>query len=132
MAIPTYSHAFFVGSFDSPIQVDSLNPTEWTKEVIKQDGNGRYADDRGYKGLCSLYYKAHIDAMIEADSELQNERPDFLKDVHHFYYNIPQQQQTVKFLGIKTNIDYETRICKLHIFTFPLGISLFAIEIDDS
>ena len=130
--VTKYSHAFLVGSFDLPILIDNLNSSIWKKEIIKHDGNGRYENDRGYKGLCSLYYKAHIDAMLESDSEFQKDRPDFLKGVHHFYYEIPQQEQTVIFVGIKNSLDYEMKICKLHIFTFPFNISLFAIEIDDT
>lgn len=127
-----YSHAFLVGSFNSILQIDSLKSLEWQLEVIKPDGNERYKNDRGYNGLCTLYYKAHIDAMLESDSELQKNRPSFLNDVHHYYYDVPVEQQIVSFNNIKENIDYQLRICKLHIFTFPLDISLFAIEIDDT
>lgn len=132
MATTKYSHAFLVGSFNRPLGPQEISNAGWKAEIIHADGNDRYRNDRGYNGLCTLFYKAHIDAMLESDSELQINRPDFLKDVHHYYYDVPKEQQIVNFNKIKEDIDYQLRICKLHIFTFPLDISLFSIEIDDT
>ena len=129
MAKTIYSHAFLVGSYNGDLIIDH---NDWKSEIISPNGNKRYKEDRGYNGICGLFYKAHIDAMLEADALVQKERPDFLKDVHHYYAVVDEKNQNVVFKAIKDGYDYKMKILKLHIFTFPLRISLFAIEIDDS
>ena len=129
MATTIYSHAFLVGSYNGDL---IINHNDWKSEIISPNGNNRYKEDRGYNGICGLFYKAHIDAMLEADALVQKERPDFLKDVHHYYAVVDEKNQNVVFKAIKDGYDYKMKILKLHIFTFPLRISLFAIEIDDS
>lgn len=128
METTTYSHAFFVGALDENFKASRLEESSlWTKEIIKADGNGRYNEDRGYNGLCTLYYKSFIDSMIEAEPEVQ-QRPRFLNDVHHYYYDVPEQQRHITF----RTFNYTLQLSRLHIFTFPFHISLFVIEVDDS
>lgn len=128
MANTKYSHAFLVSNFNGEL---IINPNEWKREIISPDGNGRYKEDRGYNGLCGLFYKAHVDAMLEADGSVQK-RPEFLQDVHHYYNVVNEDKQNIVFKAIKNGYDYKIKIIRLHIFTFPHRISLFAIEIDDT
>ena len=143
-----FSHAFLVGSFNGELRPSMLdNDTQnWKKEIIPnspQDNEKRYDVDRGYDGLCNVYYKAHLDAMITAKSQ---KRPKFLKDVSHFIHKIDVNKQYVSLSRImirkdkdKKDVikvqhldDYYLKVQALHIYFFPLDSVLFAIEIDDS
>lgn len=143
-----YSHAFLVGSFNGRVKPSMLdNDTQnWTKEIIPNspsEDEKRYGGDKGYNGLCTLYYKAHIDAMIKAESQ---DRPKFLKHVCHYIHKIEDKKQFVslsrimitkdkdgKEVTIITHLDdYYLKIVALHIYFFPLESVFFAIEIDDS
>lgn len=127
-----YSHAFLVGTFTDGVKPEQLDRTSWKQEIVSLNGEiKRYENDHGYNGLCSLFYKAHLDSMIEADRYTQN-RPKFLDSVHHFYYDINKEKQSIVFKNIKKGYDYEVKFVRLHIFTFPLNICLFSIEIDDT
>lgn len=142
MANTIYSHAFLVGNFNGDLKPEQLeNDARWTKEVISLDGNSpRYERDKGYNGLCTLYYKAHLDAMLEAENV---KRPDFLCTVHHYIHDFGKlgkdstsNHEIVLPLkkGKYPNLipfNYSFRLCRLHLFFFPLNILLFAIEIDD-
>lgn len=124
-----YSHAFFVGSFNGNVTPAQLERAGWMRGEIPGIYNNVY----------STYYKGHVDAMLELDSD----KPDFLKDVCH--YRLPFEKRdaegklvdpgkrfTIK-LGRGTNIyDYTFTLSNLHIYFFPYEIVLFAIEIDDS
>lgn len=137
-----YSHAFLVGSFNGELKPEHLEDDKrWTKEVISLDGNSpRYERDKGYNGLCTLYYKAHLDAMLEAEDV---KRPDFLFTVHHYIHDLVESRKDSTYnneivLPLKKGkypnlipFDYSFRLCRLHLFFFPLDILLFAIEIDD-
>lgn len=128
MAKTTYSHAFFVGGLDEEFKVSRLDASPcWTREVIKADGNNRYKGDQGYNGLCAMFYKSFIDSMIEAEPKVQ-QRPKFLDDVHHYYYDVPDGKRKIAM----DDIGYKFQVCKLHIFTFPCNVYFFAIETDDS
>ena len=148
MATTIYSHAFLVGSFNGELKPCMLdNDTQnWTQEIIlnsPQEDEKRYDGDRGYDGLCNVYYKAHLDAMIKAKSQ---ERPKFLTDVSHYIHKIDVERQYVSLsrLMIKKNKDnkeetiiqhlneYKLKVVALHIYFFPLESVLFAIEIEDS
>ena len=132
MAKTTYSHAFLVGTFNDGVKPEQLDRKSWKQEIVSLNGEiRRYENDFGYNGLCSLFYKAHLDAMMEAERYTQN-RPKFLDSVHHFYYDINKEKQSIVFKDIKKGYDYEVKFIRLHIFTFPLNISLFSIEIDDT
>lgn len=143
MAKTNYSHAFLVGSFNGELKPEQLeNDKRWTKEVLSLDGsNPRYERDKGYNGLCTLYYKAHLDAMLEAETI---KRPDFLCPVHHYIHELEKMgndsaSNNEIILPLKkgkypnlVSFDYSFRLCRLHLFFFPLDILLFAIEIDDT
>lgn len=126
------SHAFFVGTIKTPSSCSrKLVEAGWQKVVLTQEA---------YQTLCSQYYQSHVDAMVEAEGQ---KRPRFLQDVHHYEYIISEQNQEVLVSGSKMNPqtgekelllldDYHLNICKLHIYQFPLKITLFAIEVNDS
>lgn len=143
MAKSTYSHAFLVGSFNGEITHEQLDSQVWSREQISADGQmPRYSGDKGYNGLCTIYYKAHLDAMIEGENV---KRPDFLNSVHHYIHCFSQEDSNGEKLEKKVTLslrkgrypnlkdfDYTFKLCNLHLFFFPLDIVLFAIEIDDS
>lgn len=140
MATTSYSHAFFVGSFNGELTPQQLqNDKRWTKEIVSlNDEKKRYAGDKGYNGLCTLYYKSHLDAMLEAKDI---KRPKFLQTVHHFFHDLKDEKGQEREIMLpvlkgrypnKTAFEYRFRICKLHLYSFPLNFVLFAIEIDDS
>lgn len=142
MANTIYSHAFLVGNFNGELKPEQLDPNVWKQEIISLNGEEpRYERDGGYNGLCTLYYKAHLDAMIEGKDV---KKPDFLNSVHHYVHNlghiksgdINHNKITLPFSKGKypnyTPYDYTFKICKLHLYFFPLDIILFAIEIDDT
>lgn len=146
MATTKYSHAFLVGSFNGEIKPWMLdNDTQnWIKEIIPSsplENEKRYERDKGYHGLCTIYYKAHLDAMLEAQDVI---RPEFLNSVHHYIHEIENIKTDNKddhliTLSIKKGkfpnlalYEYTFKLCRLHLFFFPLDIVLFAIEIDDT
>ena len=143
MTITKYSHAFLVGNLNGDsLRPECLDTNIWEKEIVSQEGAiKRYQNDHGYNGLCTLYYKAHVDAMLEADGV---KRPVFLNSVHHYVHNLDQTNtesssdnsirlslQKGKYPNL-TTYEYIFKLCKLHLYFFPLKIILFAIEIDDS
>lgn len=138
MAKTKYSHAFLVGSFNGEIKPDQLDNKVWKQEIISPNGDKpRYSKDRGYNGLCSLFYKAHLDAMLETQEE--EHRPEFLNSVHHYIHYLNERGEGCEVeLSVKKgkyreiSFIYKFKLCKLHLFFFPLDIVLFAIEIDDS
>lgn len=137
-----YSHAFLVGTFNSELKPEQLDKSLWKQEIVSLDGEiKRYKRDKGYNGLCTLYYKAHLDAMLEA---LDVKRPDFLNSVHHYVNEIEKAKNDDKdFNSISLSLEkgaypkkvayeYTFKLCRLHLYFFPLDIVLFAIEIDDT
>lgn len=148
MATTKYSHAFLVGSFNGDLTPEKLSNDcqNWTEDIIENspcNNKRRYEGDRGYDGLCNIYYKAHLDAIIKAQSQ---ERPDFLKCICHYTHKIDAKKQEVPLSRIivknnekkeETTIvqhldDYHLNIVAIHVHFFPLNIVLFSIEIDDS
>lgn len=135
-----YSHAFLVGSFNGNVSPEILNSdNRWVKEVVSLNGEiKRYDGDKGYSGLCTLYYKAHLDAMLEAKDV---KRPKILRAVRHYIYNMETEKGKGHEIILpilkgrypnKVAFEYKFRLCKLHLYFFPLNFVLFAIEIDDS
>lgn len=111
----TYAHSFFVGSFNSKPQPTALNDKIWKKEVLS---------DKEYRELCSMYYRSHVDAMMEAE---QQSRPVFLNQVQHYMCEVNK--------SVEMNLDkikkYRFDLCNLHLYFFPLDIVLVGIEIDE-
>ena len=136
MAKTKYSHAFLVGSFNGELKPEQLDGrSDWQKELISMNGEPkRYERDRGYNGMCTLYYKAHIDAMTEADSTEDN-RPPFLRNVHHYVHLFKEASAVTLHLkkGLtKTPFDYVFRPIAARLHFFPFGIVLLSIEFDDT
>lgn len=145
MATTKYSHAFLVGSFNGvlkPSMLDKEGGQIWTCEIIKRsplDAEKKYEKDKGYDGLCTLFYKSHLDAMLEAQGV---KRPKFLNSVHHYVCDLKKTSENVEnciTLSLckgrfpnYTPFDYKFELCRLHLYFFPLDIVLFAIEIDDT
>lgn len=119
------SHAFFVGNVISEIDERKLNNTAW--ENVVEDK--KLYDDF----LCSYFHKSHVDAMIQAVGQ---ERPKFLKHVRQYSKKIdkiiPLSIFDEKTGELKVFDDYILNIVNLHIYCFPLGITLYAIEVNDS
>lgn len=122
MANTKYSHAFLVGCFNGDLKSENLEDGWKLDKKTKED----------YDLFLSIYYQSHVDAMIEADSQIN--KPDFLKDVHHYIYSFPQEDQNVVLTLHKGSdqIDYKFRLINLHLYLFPLEINLVGIEIDDT
>lgn len=153
MAKTKYSHAFLVGLFNGKrSKLKNLVNSGWTRECVTQDGNiyktddddnprKRYAEDQGYNGLCSVYYKAHIDAMLEEGDKYGNpltgNKPNFLKDVSHYFKEVNNKITLCYIEDLtdsngKTLDHYSLVIQRLHLYFFPLDTVFFAIEIDDT
>lgn len=122
MANTKYSHAFLVGCFNGDLKSENLEKKWKLDKKTKED----------YALFLSIYYQSHVDAMIEAGPQIN--KPDFLKDVHHYIYSFPQENQNVVLTLHKGSdqIDYKFRLINLHLYLFPLGINLVGIEVDDT
>lgn len=118
------SHIFFVGNLPHKIDI---------KQIAKVFGDPIIEEAETYDFLCSYFHKSHIDTMIEAKNQ---KRPKFLDSVHHYrlvidralplsFYNSESGQ-------LKVLDEYKMNLVGLHVYCFPLGITLFSIEIDDS
>ncbi|MBQ9236732.1 MAG: hypothetical protein IJ183_02280 [Prevotella sp.] len=132
----TYSHAFLVGSFNGKVSPPELDKdTGWKRDVVLLDPKEeerKYRGDYGYSGLCSLYYKAHLDTMIEGEGV---QRPKSLNVVCHYIYDYGKGRgvnlNAAKKQG-KEPFVYVFNVQKLHFYFLPLDVVFFAIEIDDS
>ena len=129
MAKTIYSHAFLVGSFNGKVTPQELDK-EWER-VDNQDE---------YESICSIYYKGHVDAMLDVN----NSRPPFLKDVCHYKLSFDEindngenivgkeiEMKMKKNMG-KDDFMYRFRLISLHLYFFQFSIVLLAIEIDDT
>lgn len=124
-----YSHAFFTGSFNSNIKPEDLDPTVWKRG---EDPDPKLRDD-----IFNTYYKGHIDAMMEFDSD----RPEFLRPVCHYRHtfvdeNIEKNGKRITLDLEKkyndSNFKYTFYLKNIHLFFFPLDTVLISIEIEDS
>jgi len=130
-----YSHALLVGNFNGEVTTESLAKNGWTQQIMAQ---------KDYNERLSMYYKSHVDAMLEAEGQ---QKPDFLKEVHHYkvaYEEIGKDEQgydVIKKAGEQVSISFEKNkekvnfpflLCNLHLYLFPFNIVLVAIEIEDS
>ena len=119
----TYSHAFFVGNLPNNINLSVLKDSSLWKHCT--------LSKKEFSAACSYYHKSHINAMQESESE---KKPRFLKKVGHYVHEVDKDfplslitNGTLKVLDM-----YCMKIVRLHIYTFPLDFTLFAIEVDDS
>lgn len=129
MATTKYSHAFLVGSFNGKITPQELDK-DWERVNNQEE----------YEWICSIYYKGHVDAMLDVNDS----RPAFLKDVCHYKLTFDEvddngeksvgkkiEMKMKKNMG-KDEFIYCFRLLNLHLFFFPYNIVLLAIEIDDT
>lgn len=126
-----YSHAFFTGSFNSNIKPTDLDPSVWKR-----------GEASGLRGLIySTYYKGHVDAMMEFDTN----RPEFLRQVCHYrhsFENVGAETEGkrngkritlyLKKNGGTVDFKYTFYLKNIHLYFFPLDTILISIEIDDS
>lgn len=135
MAKAIYSHSFLVGSFNGTAVPQNLVKEGWKlKKLSKGD----------YDYRLSMYYKSHVDAMVETEGQA---KPDFLKEVHHYQYSYQHitkdshGHDQIEILGCPVSISlkkgenvitYPLTICNLDLFFFPHDILLVSIEFDDS
>ena len=130
MTTTTYSHAFLVGDFNGHVTPQQLSE-KWEK----------VSNDDEYAWICSMYYQGHVDAMLDVNKN----RPAFLKNVCHYRFTLEKQVgdidtipgKNISLTRMKKNMQteeftYTFRLLHLHLYFFPLGITLIAIEIDDS
>lgn len=135
MAKTKYSHAFLVSSFNGNVTQEQLEKDSlWRNDKLllsPEENQKRYKDDGGYNGLCGLFYKVHLDAMVEAEN---TPRPEQLKDVRHYVSDIAKFDKIslkLKKNGGRTEYVYSFYLERLHLWFFPFGIVFFAIEVDD-
>jgi hypothetical protein len=118
------SHAFFVGNLPHNVMLKNIDVTQWTEVVEEKEY---------YDFLCSYFHKSHIDTMIRAKGQ---KRPKFLDAVHHYMLEInktiPLSLFNEKMKKLTVLDGYNMVVKGLHIYQFPLEITLYAIEIDDS
>ena len=114
----TYAHSFFVGSFNAKPQPQNLNAEIWKKQVLP---------DKDYHELCSMYYRCHVDAMMEAEHQ---SRPDFLKQVQHYQCKVGQNVEM--YLDKEKTKTHKFDLCNFHLYFFPLDVVLVGIEIDET
>lgn len=118
------SHVFFVGNLPHKIDLKQISNVFGASVIEKPET---------YAFLCSYFHKSHIDAMIEAQGQ---KRPKFLESVHHYRLEINRTLPLSLFNSMSGKLDvldeYKMNLKGLHVYCFPLGITLFAIEIDDS
>ena len=124
MANTIRSHAFFVGNLQDKVALTNIDTSVWEAVIV---------DESTYSFLCSYFHSSHVDAMVEAKGQ---NRPKFLKDVTHYRLRIDKLIPFSVFNQAKDRLDvldnYNLNIKGLHIYCFPLDMTLFAIEIDDS
>lgn len=126
-----FSHAFFTGSFNSTITPADLDPNVWQR--------GESPEIRGR--VYSTYYKGHVDAMMEMDTD----RPEFLKQVCHYRCSFVGDEAATdnKRKGKRITLDlnkngktvdfrYTFHLRNIHLYFFPLDTILLAVEIEDS
>jgi len=142
-----YSHAFFVGS---------LNSEGLSEEALVIAGWRRASED--YGKLCSIYYKSHVDAMMDTGEE--SSKPSALRCIRHYVCGglLDSEGKAVENnVGLvdvggkavendSTDVwgktvenyrqlrldNYVFRLCNLHLYIYPLNIVLFSVEADDS
>ena len=114
----TYAQSFFVGSFNGKPQPTALDEKTWKKEVLS---------DEEYRTLCSMYYRCHVDAMMEAEHQ---SRPDFLKQVQHYQCEVGKKVDM--YLDKEKTKKYGFDLCNLHLYFFPLDVVLVGIETDET
>ena len=129
MATTKYSHAFLVGSFNGEMRPEQLMSNNQWKKVSEAEE---------YPWLCTMYYKGHLDAMLDVNDE----RP--LKDISHYKFNYCEKdsegndlygrkvvKKMTKNMG-KDSFFYQFRVLSLHLYFFPFNTVLMAIELEDS
>lgn len=129
------SHAFLVGCFNGSAKPEALIKDGWQIKKLSESD---------YNNCLTMYYKSHVDAMVEAEGQ---EKPDFLKNVHHYQYSyqvITKDEKgydkieemgkpvSISFMKDGVMVNYPFDLCNIDLYMFPFEIVLVSIEIDDS
>jgi len=132
-----YSRAFLIGHLQEKINMNKQENWQRKALINSADATDASSEYDIYENVCKYFYRSHVDAMQETAGA---KRPRFLRSVQHYQhqpapaadeislpvsYDDPQSLKCVK-------TTYKFKIVALHVYTFPLGINFFAIEIDDS
>ena len=90
-----YSHAFLVGVFTKPPSISNLDENVWIHSILSPNE---------YHRDSSIYYKSHLDAVVEHDSKgsKKQKRPKFLRCVKHYYHDISEDKQKILLSGTVT------------------------------
>ena len=135
MSTAKYSHAFLVGCFNGKATAQDLINEGWKlKKLSRKD----------YIYRLSMYYKSHVDAMLEADGQ---DKSEFLSGVHHYQYSyqvitkdaddreviaVNGKDVSINLYKGNKTIKYPFKLCNIDLYMFPFEIVLVSIEIDDS
>lgn len=135
MANSKFSHSFLVGNFNGDVRQETLEKNGWQLQVLGKND---------YEERLTMYYKSHVDSMLEADGQ---EKPEFLQTIHHYRVSFQEvasgenvvgktvkagQPVSIRLSRGGEESDFVFQLVSLHLYLFPLDIALVAIEIDDS
>ena len=115
--------------------VDAMAEVKSPKEQIIEE-NKRREEER--QKMERQEYEAKKAALDQPFHTIKQKRPRFLRSVKHYICDIQDEMQSIVISGKDKNgqnvtlNDYNLKIKTLHLFLFPLDISFYAIEIDDS
>lgn len=132
-----YSHLYLCGHLNTDISSkDFLYKTQynWIKEELDDDFTIKRRksipisdlEKFTYQELCNMYYESFIDSLVSVKNkkmlEPYNQTAHYILDVN--------KNCKLKHNKLSKGIWFFT-VLKLHLFFFPYGICLFAIEIKD-
>ena len=113
MATTKYSHAFLVGSFNGKITPQELDK-DWERVNNQEE----------YEWICSIYYKGHVDAMLDVNDS----RPAFLKDVCHYKLTFDEVDDNgEKSVGKKIEMKMKTTKFLAVLAVFAMAFASFAV-----
>ena len=134
------AHSFLCGYFgcdDLPALISSEKGAGagWQRQIITKEKYARH---------CDIYYESYVDSLLEKESRSE-ERRNIYHGTSHYVLELNakcvlKSEEIYKEFtacGKKTRNyplteDYRFTINKIHLFGFPYGIVLFAVEIDEA
>lgn len=136
-SVINYSHLYLCGHLNTDkSSKDFLYKTQynWIKEELDKDftikrRNGVPISDLEsftYQDLCNMYYESFVDSLVSVRKE---EMPEPYNQTAHYILDVNKECK-LKHNELSNGIWIFT-VLKLHLFFFPYGICLFAIEIKE-
>lgn len=107
----------------------------WVRQVLSE---------QEYSRLCNIYYESYVDSLVEK-SEASSRRKDIYSSTAHYvltadcqcvlrsqeiYREFKRNGALVKEFPLPG--DFSFTVSRIHLYGFPYGIVLFAIELDES